>query len=447
MRRPKLPRIRRAKSTPSEPAQPSAERPRRLARLARKLRPRRRVREAHPQRERRPLRARTPLRQIAALPVPASLRTRTSLALLAIIAVLLAVVIVDKLGAAGSVSISGAGAGGPALVAGFPLVATKNTTRIAASDPLAESAAVALAVYPGGGQRPKSVALADAGDWRAALVASELMAPSVRAPLILTDGHGMSSAGSAAYARLQPSTVIRVGGTASPSAAHKVNITGVNPAALAANVAAYVTSVRGTADNRAMVVNSDDPKFAMAAAGWAAKSGDPILFVNRDSVPPETRDAIGRLQQPRIYVIGPGTEVGLPAVRELRKLGHVKRIRGADPVTLAANFAQYQDGDFGWGPILAGRGVVFASTKQPLAAPAAAALSASGTYGALLLVDGSGPKLPPQDVAYLLNIQPGYASDPAHGVYNHAWLVGDGSLISLAAQTNIDKLLEILPVK
>ncbi len=444
MRRPKLPRIRRAKSTPSEPTQSPPERKRRLAG---RLRLRRRAREPRAPRERRPLRERTPLRQIAGLPVPASLRTRTSLALLAIIAVLLAIVIVDKLGAAGSVSISGAGAGGPPLVAGFPLLATKNTTRIAASDPLAESAAVALAVYPGGGQRPRSVALADAGDWRAALVASELMAPSVRAPLILTNGHGMSSAGSAAYSRLQPSRVIRVGSTASPSAAHKVNITGVNPAALAANVAAYVTSVRGTADNRAMVVNVDDPKFAMAAAGWAAKSGDPILFVNRDSVPPETRDAIGRLQQPRIYVIGPGTEIGLPAVRALRKLGHVKRIRGADPVTLAANFAQYQDGDFGWGPILAGRGVVFASTRQPVAAPAAAALSASGTYGALLLVDGSGPKLPPPDIAYLLNIQPGYASDPAHGVYNHAWLVGDASLISLAAQTNIDKLLEILPVK
>jgi hypothetical protein len=444
MRRPKLPRIRRAKSSPVEP---KPERPRRLARVARKLRPRRREKEPRAPRERRPLRERTPLRQIAGLPLPASLRTRTSLALLAIIAVLLAIVIVDKLGSAGSVSISGAGAGGSPLVAGFPLVATKNTTRIAAHDALAESAAVALAVFPGGAQRPKSVALADAGDWRAALVASELMSPSVRAPLILTDGHGMSSAGSAAYGRLRPSQVIRVGGTASPSAAHKVSITGANPAALAANVAAYVTSVRGTADNRAMVVNGDDPKFAMAAAGWAAKSGDPIFFVNRDSVPPETRDAIGRLQQPRIYVIGPGTEVGLPAVRALRKLGRVKRIRGADPVSVAANFAQYQDGDFGWGPILAGRGVVFANTAQPLAAPAAAALSASGTYGAMLLFDGSGPRVPPQDIAYLLNIQPGYASDPAHGVYNHAWLVGDGSLISLAAQMNIDKLLEILPVK
>ena len=203
-----------------------------------------------------------------------------------------------------------------------------------------------------------------------------------------------------------------------------MNITGVNPAALAANVAAYVTSVRGTADNRAMVVNVDDPKFAMAAAGWAAKSGDPILFVNRDSVPPETRDAIGRLQQPRIYVIGPGTvdrPPGGPGAAQARPCQADPRRRPGR--RSPSNFARTSDGNFGWGPILGGRGVVFASTRQPLAAPAAAALSASGTYGALLLLDRrQRPGAPPPVGSYLNEIEPGYASDPAHGVYNHAWL-------------------------
>jgi hypothetical protein len=32
------------------------------------------------------------------------------------------------------------------------------------------------------------------------------------------------------------------------------------------------------------------------------------------------------------------------------------------------------------------------------------------------------------------------------GVYNHGWIVGDESEISLAAQSQIDRLLEISPV-
>jgi hypothetical protein len=452
MRRPRLPRIRRAAKEPkaTEAVEPQATETKRRRRVPRPRVPRRlkrTPREARAPRERRPLRSRAPFAQLAGLPIPASLRTRTSLALLAVIVVLLVVVITSSLGSPGTVSVSAAGAGDAPLVAGLPLLATKNTTRVGGSDPVADSAGVAVTVYPGGVERPRSVALADAGDWRAALVASVLMSPTIRAPLILTNGQGMSGAGSAALDRLHPPQVIRVGDTASPSAAKTVRLAGVNPAALAANVAAYVTSIRGTADNRVMVVNSDAPAFAMAAAAWAAKSGDPILFVTRDAVPPETRDAIGRLQQPRIYVVGPGTEVGRPAIRALRKLGRVKRIAGPDPVSTAVAFARYQDGDFGWGPIQAGRGVVIASAQQPLAGPAAAALSASGTYGALLLLDHNGASLPPSVIQYLLDTQPGYASDPAHGVYNHAWLIGDGSVISLATQATVDKLLEIVPVR
>ena len=48
---------------------------------------------------------------------------------------------------------------------------------------------------------------------------------------------------------------------------------------------------------------------------------------------------------------------------------------------------------------------------------------------------------------YLLDIQPGYQSDPVRGVYNHAWLIGDESAISVAVQTEIDELTEIVRVQ
>ena len=43
----------------------------------------------------------------------------------------------------------------------------------------------------------------------------------------------------------------------------------------------------------------------MPAAGWAAKSGDPVLWTGRDALPPETKQAIEAHRKPKIYVLGP----------------------------------------------------------------------------------------------------------------------------------------------
>jgi hypothetical protein len=93
-----------------------------------------------------------------------------------------------------------------------------------------------------------------------------------------------------------------------------------------------------------------------------------------------------------------------------------------------------------------GHGLVFAgASSDPQTAAAAAPLSGSGTYGPLLLV-GSADKVDAPLANYLLDIQPGYAKDPVRGVYNHGWIVGDASALSIAAQSQIDRLLEISPV-
>src|ERR1700751_952313 len=51
---------------------------------------------------------------------------------------------------------------------GFPLLATKNTTRVDGTDPIADAAGVALAVYPSAapGTHPPAVALAPTDDWQ-----------------------------------------------------------------------------------------------------------------------------------------------------------------------------------------------------------------------------------------------------------------------------------------
>lgn len=355
-------------------------------------------------------------------------------------------------GSSGAVQLSGSGRpSGGGTVAGAPLLATKNTTRIDSGDPASIAAASALVAFPGESKatRPKTVAVADAGDWRAALVASVLESRPLRAPLLLSSHGKLAAAATTALKRLQPTLVVRVGAGAATPPGHAARggprLLGANPAALAASVAAYAAQARTTADDRVLVVSPDAPQFAMPAAAWAAKSGDPILFAGRDSLPPETRDAIGRLQQPRIYVLGPASAIGSKAVAALRKLGGVRRIGAADPTANSIAFARYVDGDFGWGIVNPGHGLVLLGPGRPVDAAAAAILSASGTYGPALLFGGK-DTLPSTLRQYLLDIEPGYTNDPSRGVYNHGWLVGDPGTVSLAVQAQIDTLLEITPV-
>src|SRR5579875_2402553 len=97
---------------------------------------------------------------------------------------------------------------------GFPTVATKNTTRVAGADPVADAAGVALAVYPslGNGTHPPAVVLAPTDDWQAALAASVLMASPIRAPLLLSTRGSLPSATKDALNLLAPTGSGSAGG-------------------------------------------------------------------------------------------------------------------------------------------------------------------------------------------------------------------------------------------
>jgi predicted small secreted protein len=345
--------------------------------------------------------------------------------------------------------------GGHGNVLGFPVLATKNTTRVAGKDPVQDAAAVASAVYPAvDGRQPQAVTLVDQNDWAGGIAAAALMAPPLRAPILLTDGDQVPGTTSDALDLLRPTgapsvrraQAFKVGSAAAPDGLRTFPIQAKDSVRLAAALDNFRTRTTGRPSPNVIVASANDPRFAMPAAGWAAKSGDAVLYANKDSLPPETRTAIVAHERPGIYVLGP-EEVISPAVfNELKKLGRVTRISGKTPVTNAIVFARYSDGRFGWGIQDPGHGLVIANWHRPSDAPAAAALSASGKYGPLLLTDSA--KLMPRFLrGYLLDIQPGYQSDPVRGVYNHAWVIGDESAISVAVQTEIDELAEIVRVQ
>jgi hypothetical protein len=342
----------------------------------------------------------------------------------------------------------------PAL--GFPVFATKNTTRVAGADPVADAAGVARAVYPSRTEEssPRVVVIVDQADWRSAISAAQLMARPLRAPVLFSDGGELPAASTEALEELAPSgaeeadgaQVIRIGeAAAKPENRRSKEVAGASSASLAQAIDKLQAAAAGDPTQAVVVAPADNPEFAMPAAGWAARSGDPVLWTLKDSLPAETRAAIRSHPRARIYVLGPEDAISDTVFRELSKLGRTKRISGADPVANAIAFARFSDGRFGWNVVDPGHGVVFANVSRTLDAAAGAPLSGSGQYGPLLLLTEAG-SLPEPVQEYLLDIQPGYDQDPVRGVYNHGWLMGDESAISGDVQSRIDALLEIQPV-
>jgi hypothetical protein len=278
---------------------------------------------------------------------------------------------------------------------GFPAFATKNTTRVAGADPIADAAAVALAVDPstGGVQGPDAVTLVDAADWPAGIAAASLVAAPVSAPILVTDSgevpelteNAIRALGPEGSAETAGRQAFVIGSAASPDDLDTLEVKGASAAEIAAEVASLRERLTGRPEHL-LLASSDEPAFAMPAAGWAARSGDPVLYVQRDSVPEPTRKALERYKGVPVYVLGPTSAISSKALREVEKLApSAERVGADDPVASAIEFARYASGGFGWNINDPGHGFVIANTSRPLDAAVAAPLSASGTWGPLLV--------------------------------------------------------------
>ncbi len=354
---------------------------------------------------------------------------------------------------------------------GFPALATKNTTRVPGSNPIADAAAIALAVYPsaGPGSHPPAVALAPTNDWQAAIASSVLVAPPIRAPILLSGSsslpaisattlHALAPGGSGAAGGVQ---VIRIGQVPQVSGMRSASISAAGPFALAAAIDRFASAAAGRPSPDVVIASADAPQYAMPAAGWAAESGDPVLFVSSSGVPAATRQALLSHQSPHIYVLGPPSVIPDSVVTQLAKLGTVKRVGASDPAANSVAFTIYRDppcplgqpcahvpGSFGWALRSPGHGYVLINAGRTLDAAAAAPLSASGSYGPQLLLDDAA-SLPSAVLNYFLDYStPGFTAEgPTAAVYNHGWMIGDQHAVSLSVQSEVDTLLEAVPQK
>jgi ell wall binding domain 2 (CWB2) len=337
---------------------------------------------------------------------------------------------------------------------GYPSFATNNTTRIGGSDPAANAAGAALAAFPSTTetQRPDAVTVVGEEDWAGAIAAAVLMAEPVRAPILFSGADEIPTTTEEALDALDPqgsaatgkAPLFAVGSVAYPGQAARID--SGDPATTAAQIATLRDRLTGKPPRHIVVASSSRPDFAMPAAAWAARSGDPVLYSELEKLPAATAAALKKHAEVPVYVLGPSSVISSGVVREIAKVSkRVKRVAGEDPVANALALARYRDGSFGWNINDPGHGFVLARDDSPADAAAAAPLSASGTWGPLLLTDDA-DALPDEVRNYLLDVKPGYTTDPTRAFYNHVWVIGDQDAIGVEQQAEVNELAELAKI-
>lgn len=343
-------------------------------------------------------------------------------------------------------------------VLGFPATATRNTTRIPASDPVEASLASLLASYPsvGPGTAPAAVAVASVEDWPAAVAAAALGADPIGAPLLLAPSGRLSAEGSELLATLDPAgspttreaQVFAVGKVTPPSGFRVERVAGDSAARTAADLAGLISRLSGGPPEAFLVIPDSEVAYGAPAATWAARSGDPILFAGKERLPGATRQILGKKanREVPVFVLGPPSVISPKVVEQIGKLGlTVERLPGNDPTSAALELVRFSSGTFGWNLNDPGHGYTVIRSDRPLDGVAATPLSTGGTWPALLMTD-TADALPEDVLQYLLDVQPGYSTDPTRALYNHVWIVGDESAVGLGQQAEIDRAAELIEV-
>ncbi|MFL5906343.1 MAG: cell wall-binding repeat-containing protein, partial [Solirubrobacterales bacterium] len=344
----------------------------------------------------------------------------------------------------------------PVGTLGFPLVATRNTTRISGPDPTADAAAAALATHPPAPDAPalEAAFLVPDDSWQAGIAASVLAGPETRIPVLVSQGGGVPDATSQALAQLKPRggggsgdvAVYSAGGAAVPSGLRSKKTHGSSPAEIANSIDELRQKLTRSEPEHIVIVSSDRAPYAMPAAAWAARSGDPVLFSGPNQVPAATLAALRRHAAAPVYILGPQSVISKEAAGQIARVSaSVQRVGAAGAVQNALFFARFSDGTFGWNINDPGHGMELANTDRPLDAAAAASLASSGKWGPLLLTD-TADTLSPELRSFFLDIKPGYETDPTRAVYNHVWLIGDATAIGGQVQAEVDQLAELAPV-
>jgi hypothetical protein len=380
--------------------------------------------------------------------------------------------------------------GEPGLI---PTIATKTTTRLYGADPFQEAVSVTQHVWPAAlpendpnennndPDRPWAVTLLTPDDPLTAITAVPLLHFPNDAPILYVNRNGIPKITADEIKRLGDTGISRyhtvdaflVGAAANSGVESQLKAMGMKYATVTApsvpSLADTVDKLYGSIQNpdtgvpvmdngsqNVMVGSMQSYQYLLPATHWVAHMASGLLWVNQNSVPQPTIDALKRRHgQARIYLFGGPQQISGAVANQLSQYGTVVRVTNNDNVAFNANptdtpvdtalaFAKMWDGagEVGWKITGPGHGFTLVNINDWQAAVASAPLSHLGFHAPLLFTTSSGT-LPPEVDAYYKSVAPTYTTTPADGPYNMSYVIGSWNQVSWPLQAHVDYISEM----
>jgi hypothetical protein len=375
----------------------------------------------------------------------------------------------------------------------IPTIATKTTTRLYGANPYQEAVSVTQHVWPAAlpenapnennndPDRPWGVTLVTADDPLTAITSVPLLHFPNDAPILYVTRSGIPQVTADEIKRLGDTGISRyhnvdaflVGAAANPGVEKQLKAMGMKYATVTApsvpSLADTVDKLYGSIQNpdtgvpnmnggmeNVMIGSMQSYQYLLPATHWVAHMASGLLWVNQNSVPSATIDALQRRHgQARIYLFGGPQQISGAVASQLAQYGTVVRITNNDivafnanptdtPVDTAIAFAKMWDpaGQVGWKITGPGHGFTLVNINDWQAAVASAPLSHLGFHAPLLFTDSAGT-IPPQLDAYYKSVAPTYTTTPADGPYNMSYVIGSWTQVTWPLQAHVDYVSEM----
>jgi hypothetical protein len=380
--------------------------------------------------------------------------------------------------------------GEPGLV---PTIGTKTTQRLYGANPFQEAVSVTQHVWPAAlpenapnetnnvPDRPWAVTLVTPDNPLPAITAVPLLHFPDDAPILYVTKSGIPQITADEIKRLGDTGISRyhnvdaflIGAAANSGVEKQLKAMGMKYATVTApnvpSLADTVDKLYGSIQNpdtgvpdmgngmeNVMVGSMQSYQYLLPATHWVAHMASGLLWVNQNSVPQPTIDALQRRHgQARIYLFGGPQQISGAVADQLSHYGTVIRVTNDDNVAFNANptdtavdtaiaFAKMWDpaGQVGWKITGPGHGFTLVNINDWQGAVASAPLSHLGFHAPLLFTSSSGT-LPPQLDAYYKSVAPTYTTTPADGPYNMSYVIGSWSQITWPLQAHVDYISEM----
>jgi len=278
---------------------------------------------------------------------------------------------------------------------------THFVSRLSGNDRYQTAAAVSMGHHPNP-ENVDTVFIATGVHFPDAL-AGAAIAGRLDAPLLLVTPVAVPTATATELARLDPDTIVLLGGSGAVSSAVEstlgaygtvVRLAGSDRYATAVEISKYGFPSDGSADT---VVIATGDSFADALTGGpaAVAFNGPVLLTDSGALPAVTRQEIIRLDPTRIVVLGGASAVSSAVFDELGQLADdVERLAGSDRYGTAINISRSAFPD--------GSDRVYISTGSDFPDALAGAAAAADQGAPMLLVPGT--SLPGSVVAEILRL-------------------------------------------